>query len=556
LKTIFFTLFFIIVNCNLIFGQADSLLIKSYEYLENQFYENEYDFREKARSYADAYLKKGKLENDTIQIARGYKLISYLFIDSEEIPSILKYCDSIINITKNSKHRSYPAYGYYQKGVWLFEQGNYKEALDNYLIAKKYATERNNKNQLNNIKLVIAALKDRYGEYEESIILYNQYLDYIMNIDNFKEDHPQIYLAGIYNVANGYLRLRKLDSADVYINRGLEESKILNDTSSYYDFLSSLGTTLYFKKDYEKAINILNEAIPHRKNYGLAICYFNKAECLKNLGEIDKSIIFFKKSDSIYQETKYVFPGLRKVYESLIDDAKSKDNIQDQLLYIERLLETDSILDSDFEYISKNIIRKYDTTLLLDEKQLIINRLDKKTRKASYIISILIIISLVLVLGSLYIIRYREKLYKKRFNKLINESKSNKNSKEEKSVSNEIANDVTTIILQKLQKFEKEKKYIEQGLTLNKVADLLQTNSSYLSKVVNVNMKKTFNTYINDLRIEYVIERLKKDKQFRKYTIASISEEVGYANSQSFANAFYKKTGIKPSYFIKQLGAS
>ena len=59
-------------------------------------------------------------------------------------------------------------------------------------------------------------------------------------------------------------------------------------------------------------------------------------------------MIYFKKSDSIYEETKDVFPELRKVYENLIDDAKAKDDIKNQLLYIEKLLKIDSILDSDF----------------------------------------------------------------------------------------------------------------------------------------------------------------------------------------------------------------
>ena len=33
----------------------------------------------------------------------------------------------------------------------------------------------------------------------------------------------------------------------------------------------------------------------------------------------------------------------------------------------------------------------------------------------------------------------------------------------------------------------------------------------------------------------------------------AIAQEVGFNNSESFSKAFYKKTGIYPSYFIKQL---
>lgn len=39
----------------------------------------------------------------------------------------------------------------------------------------------------------------------------------------------------------------------------------------------------------------------------------------------------------------------------------------------------------------------------------------------------------------------------------------------------------------------------------------------------------------------------------RKYSMTGIAREVGYKNRNSFAEAFYRKTGIKPSYYIKQL---
>ncbi|QHI35767.1 hypothetical protein IMCC3317_11150 [Kordia antarctica] len=534
------------------FKIIDSLSLESYEALEEKFYEYEYDDPKQARIYADAYLIKARTAKDSIQMARGYKYISFLYIDSENIPLILKYSDSIIYISKNSNHRSYPALGYNQKGVWLFEQGNYKKALDNYLIAQQYALKHNNINQLKDIKLAIAALRSRYGDYNESLLIYKDYLSFIKNQDNYKKDHSEDYLIGLYNVANGYLRMKNPDSARIYIDKGVKYSIELKDTISYSEFLTSKGIYKYQKKEYEAAIDVFNEAIKYRENYGLAMCFYYKAQSLKELGNIESALMNFKKSDSIYQETNDVFPELRQVYESLIDYEKSINNTQNQLFYIEKLLKVDSVLDSDFKYISENIIKKYDTAILKNDKQNLLEKLSNQKKKSSYIITILIIIGLLIILGSIYFIKYREKLYKRRFDELINqERKVEKSNLTENNT--KIADDVTNIILRKLQRFEKEEKFLEPGITLSKVANLLQTNSSYLSKVVNSSMEKSFNTYINDLRIDYVITKLKKDKRFRKYAIKSIAEEIGYANSQSFSNAFSKKTGIKPSYFIKQL---
>ncbi|WP_159025502.1 AraC family transcriptional regulator [Aquimarina sp. Aq78] len=40
---------------------------------------------------------------------------------------------------------------------------------------------------------------------------------------------------------------------------------------------------------------------------------------------------------------------------------------------------------------------------------------------------------------------------------------------------------------------------------------------------------------------------------YRKYTVQAIAQEIGFNNSEAFSKAFYKKTGIYPSYFIKKL---
>jgi AraC-like DNA-binding protein len=74
-----------------------------------------------------------------------------------------------------------------------------------------------------------------------------------------------------------------------------------------------------------------------------------------------------------------------------------------------------------------------------------------------------------------------------------------------------------------------------------------------LSKTINHYKGKNFTQYLNDLRITYIINKLKVDKKIRKYTIKAIAEEVGFSNSESFAKAFFNKTGLQPSYFIKKI---
>lgn len=91
------------------------------------------------------------------------------------------------------------------------------------------------------------------------------------------------------------------------------------------------------------------------------------------------------------------------------------------------------------------------------------------------------------------------------------------------------------------------------SINLNSLAKNMGTNSNYLSKIINFHKGDNFSTYLSDLRIEYTIEALQKQSKLREYTIKTIAHEVGFGNTESFTKAFYKKTGLYPSYFIKQL---
>jgi AraC-like DNA-binding protein len=134
------------------------------------------------------------------------------------------------------------------------------------------------------------------------------------------------------------------------------------------------------------------------------------------------------------------------------------------------------------------------------------------------------------------------------------DSPSNKTHKGYEAIG--IAEEVVQQILEKLQLFENQSGFLEATITIQKVATTLNTNSKYLSKIINEYKDKSFVQYINDFRIEYAINQLKKDPKLRNYTIQALALEFGFNNAESFSTAFYKKNGIKPTYFIKELGVT
>jgi YesN/AraC family two-component response regulator len=108
-------------------------------------------------------------------------------------------------------------------------------------------------------------------------------------------------------------------------------------------------------------------------------------------------------------------------------------------------------------------------------------------------------------------------------------------------------------ILKELSALEATYFYLSEDASLHNTAKLLNTNTSYLSKALNTVKKQSFSQYVNKLRIDYVLVRLKEDAVFRSYTIHAISKEIGYKSATTFIKEFKNKTGLNPSYYIKKI---
>lgn len=117
----------------------------------------------------------------------------------------------------------------------------------------------------------------------------------------------------------------------------------------------------------------------------------------------------------------------------------------------------------------------------------------------------------------------------------------------------DVPEETVKAVLHKLSVFETKQQFTSATLSLASLAKKLNTNSKYLSKIINHYYQKNFSSYINDLRIHYAINRLKNDRLFRKYSMQSIAEEVGFKSGKSFSKAFQKITNNYPSCFIKEL---
>src|SRR5690606_33075071 len=111
-------------------------------------------------------------------------------------------------------------------------------------------------------------------------------------------------------------------------------------------------------------------------------------------------------------------------------------------------------------------------------------------------------------------------------------------------------------LVSKLAQFEKSKQFTNQDMSLASLAAHFDTNTKYLSEVIKSHKGKNVNSYINELRINYIIDKLKSNSTYLQYKISYLAEESGFSSHSSFATVFKAVTGIPPTVFIDLLKSS
>lgn len=86
------------------------------------------------------------------------------------------------------------------------------------------------------------------------------------------------------------------------------------------------------------------------------------------------------------------------------------------------------------------------------------------------------------------------------------------------------------------------------NLTL--LAKLVESNTKYVSYVINKTYQKNFKTYLNEFRVREASRKL-SDPQYAHLTIQAVAEMVGFNSPNTFITAFKKIIGMTPSVYQK-----
>jgi len=529
-------------------------------------------------------------------LARGYNSIEKpalslsLWFNSLKIATKYNYLKEIAKSYSELGNIFYFIYGdysraikYYQKSLAIFEKMN-----DLYGQCKI----RNN----------VAEVYLKIGKYAEAVELYTKSLS---GLESLGDLHISAQITVVKNLASVTLQLGNTDIALRYIKR----FKVL-----YYKFptektqqkLYSLQSQYYFKiKNYKEALQFVNLAyftqLSIAKTQSLMagnrvlmsllstkieilLKMNNLTEAFKNIYQLEEML---KQSYDPYTQVRLLISKAKYIFlKGDIEKAIQIGEENEKICKINHFYRELDMIYTDLSHWNSKVNNKEKSINFFNKKMEIMdmsigmelpanvmaivlryeeNKLSKRIhwwKKMSFKITISTFVILIL---SIFTFLFFQRKSKKKANlTIVNIEK--KHSDQLTDLQNQLlkyqnksqtkvldSNNAEIIMSRILKLIEKDKLYLDETITLDKLSKLLSVNKHYLSTAINKCWNKNFKDLINSYRVKEA-RRLLSDSNYSKLNIIEIGYRSGFNSKTSFNRIFKEKTQMTPLEYQKKLG--
>ncbi len=490
-----------------------------------------------------------------------YKELGKRFSKEENYKKAHKYLDKALVIaTKDNDEEAVCVISILKANAYLLD-GKNKDAITFYdraiAIAQKRKDLRLETIATSSYMIVLSQMDD---QLERAFKIADNLLKELdRSPDKNKKNHVRL----LESICDVFLEKERYDDVLFYADKGIKIGDSLGFKKGLADLYVKKGIAFYYKKEKEKSRFFLSKAVmlletealendfyqTVNTNYFLAKHYYDEVLYNKAIHHLEAIVHTIKREDNNKLAVIQSYFLLASCYRK-IGNYEEAWHYNDLYVTLYKAYQKN-------ENKTRNRVfeRELDVGVEKEREQ---TNLEKTNRKYTQI-------GLFVVLVMLGIVGYnfwrKQKKNKTLFNNLIDQidqlesQNQNKELQEKKKNSTEISidDDKVHAVLKGLAKLEKQEYFLRPDCNLRAIAKKTKTNATYLSKIINTHKGKKFNEYMNDLRIDYALRRLKEDRRFRSFSIKSIALEVGYKSDKSFAKHFKTKTGINPSYYIKNL---
>ena len=381
-----------------------------------------------------------------------------------------------------------------------------KNELDNAMMffRKAYTVKEQSKEptMLYEILNNIAVVHLRKKQYDSALYYYRLSLENVRQF-NFESCEAKF----LQNIAEFYYNLKSLDSAIYYLNKSNE----LAEKSQSFDVLS--GNYFY-----------LSQIEEQRGNKSKALKYYHK---------------FYAIKDSIFNASKYAeISQMQFLYDMAkvdkqIQELGAEQKLKERTIVFQRTIQ--GVLITAFLIVLAILFYTYSQKRKLNQsyKTLVSKNIEIVNQDSKYKQQIADKNKLIRSLEE-----ELSRFVQPRENKYQTTSMSHDLQDELKEQILEIMNDTSIIC--------------NSDFTINTLAEIVKSNRTYISKIINQEFHKNFNSFINEYRIKEALKMLQAEEH-QKYTVEGISKMVGFESRSTFNIAFKEITGVTPTFYIQSL---
>ncbi len=479
----------------------------------------------KALLYADSAMVLLKNKKDSLSMSNLAKLYtnkSNIFNNQGLFREAIECNLKAIELTDKTGEKNRKEINYLNMGNSFGYLREYDKAIKYFYMAENTAKENENNYMLIKALNNLASMYDKKKEYRRSVEINLKLVDFLdsLHIENKK-------VLAFVTLSQSYNMLGKTKKVEEFLEKSLKTAEKYNDESlkllaytNYEIFMIKHGKIkqgiIYADKALKiaKAQNNLNSLID---------IYQSKYRAYEKTGQLDSSIYYLKK----YQDLK----------ESIENEKVKKDIYNLEIKY--RTAEKEK----------ENQKLQFENTL---QKTKI-----KQTRKTRDIFLFSLILAFILLSIIFNLLKRKNKIYKilvKRFNELKEKENELKIVKKQLNYSENresaFTDEKKEELLSKIENEFEINKIYKENISLQKLAEKLNTNTSYLSGIINNIYKTSFSDFLNHYRIQEAVD-LFNNPDFINYSTEAIGKESGFNSDKTFVRAFKKHIGVTPSYFRK-----
>jgi len=307
-----------------------------------------------------------------------------------------------------------------------------------------------------------------------------------------------------------------------YYRKAMKDKQTSQTSSVIYAYLG-YARVLMKQQKYREAIALLKQ--------GIAISQARTNAVHRN--ELYETLSLCHEHLSQYQEALNAYKHFRLANDSIFSEDKERDLSEMRYQY-------------DMER-QQNLIKQGKLEMLEKEQRL---------QQLSFILAIIIVILVLLY----YLYNRKNKLYLrivmqnqdaiKRETELSRRIKDleNQENTSAKYASSSLSNEKSLELFRQLERAMREDKiYQDNTLNKDKVAELLGTNRTYLSRIINEHAQTSFTHYVNHFRIEEAIRVLSDPTN--NIPLKVLASELGFNSISTFYNLFQSSVGMTPAQY-------